>query len=92
MEGRDPMDQDDAMTPPLTNLQREILEVFSMELSEAELRNVKRHLARYFAERATADFEEWADEEGIDANQLREWAHDHDRSSSDRSGHQHSSG
>lgn len=82
----------DTMEPPLTNLQRELLDVFSMELSESELQNVKRHLARYFAEQATTDFDEWAEAEGIEATQLREWAHDHDRTSSDRSGHEHSSG
>ena len=63
-----------------------------MELTDAELKNVKRHLARYFAEKATSDFDQWVEKHDIDADQIRKWAHDHDRAASHRSGHERSAG
>jgi hypothetical protein len=39
-------------TKPLTNLQLELLKIFSREVSEVDLLEIRKMLARYFAEKA----------------------------------------
>lgn len=67
--------------PPLTNLQRELLDLFALDLPEDELREVKRLLARHFAEKATAGFDAFADEQGLSAKDTDRWAYEHRRAS-----------
>lgn len=40
-----------ATAQPLTNLQLELLKLYSLRLSESDLIEVKRMLARYFSDR-----------------------------------------
>lgn len=53
---------------PLTNLQLELLKVFSHDLSENELKEIKSLLLEYFAKKAVAeadkawDAEKWSEE------------------------------
>lgn len=42
----------EAVKQPLTNLQLELLRVFSREVSEKELLEIRQLLAQYFAEKA----------------------------------------
>ncbi|WP_412061796.1 hypothetical protein [Rubrivirga sp. IMCC45206] len=67
--------------PALTNLQRELLDLFATDLSEDELREVRTVLARHFAEKATAGFEAFAAERGLSPEDTDRWAHDHHRAS-----------
>jgi len=67
--------------PPLTNLQRELLDLFALDLPEDELREVKRLLARHFAEKATAGFDAFADEHGLSPEDTDRWAYEHRRAS-----------
>lgn len=74
------------MTEKLTNLQRELLDVFAMDVSDEELRDIRRMLARYFANRATDELDAWAEEHDVDAETMARWADEHDRlSTSSRS-------
>lgn len=56
-----------AINKPLTNLQVELLKLFSLELSEEELIEIRRMLARYFADRASDEMDrlweanDWSD-------------------------------
>ncbi len=68
-------------TSPLTNLQRELLDLFALDLRDEELREVKRLLARHFAEKATAGFEGFADERGLSVEDTDAWASEHHRAS-----------
>ena len=47
--------QKGALKTPFTNLQLELLKVFSYDLSEAELKEIKSILMEYFAKKATAE-------------------------------------
>lgn len=53
---------------PLTNLQLELIKLFSLDLTEAELLDVKRMLSRYFADKASDEMDklwvenDWSDE------------------------------
>ncbi len=67
--------------PALTNLQREILNLFALDLPDDELREVRRLLARHFAEKATAGFDAFADEHGLSPEDTDRWAYEHRRAS-----------
>lgn len=70
-----------SVAPSLTNLQRELLELFSLDLPEGELHEVKRLLARHFADKATAGFESFAVEQGLSPEDTDHWAIEHRRAS-----------
>ena len=67
--------------PALTNLQRELLNLFALELPDDELREVRRLLARHFAEKATAGFDAFADDHGLTLEDTDQWAFEHRRAS-----------
>jgi hypothetical protein len=37
---------------PLSNIQQELLKLYSSDIAEADLLNIKRYLAKYFASKA----------------------------------------
>lgn len=67
--------------PTLTNLQRELLDLFALDLSDADLREVRRLLGRHFASKATDAFDAFADAEGLSPEDTDRWAFDHQRRS-----------
>ena len=67
--------------PTLTNLQRELLGLFALDLSDADLREVRRLLGRHFASEATDAFDDFADAEGLSPKDTDCWAFDHQRRS-----------
>ena len=70
--------------PALTNLQRELLTLFALEMSEEDLHAIKRLLARYFAEKATEAMDRFVDASDLTAEDLKRWAYDHERAATDR--------
>lgn len=61
---------------PLTNLQLELLKLFSMDLSDEELLKIRRILARYFAERASDEMDKlWEENKWTNAT-MDEWLSD----------------
>ena len=67
--------------PALTNLQRELLDLFALDLADDELREVRRLLARHFADKATAGSDKLADQQGLSAEDTDRWAFEHRRAS-----------
>lgn len=63
-------------TSPLTNLQLEILKLFSFELSEAELLEIKRLLVKHFATRISQRTQEIWDNKGLTAQDMENWLND----------------
>lgn len=61
----------------LTNLQLDLLNVFSHPLSEAQLLEVKDLLANYFAEKATQEMDRLWDEKGWSDETMQEWTNEH---------------
>ncbi len=57
-----------SLTQPFTNVQRELLSVFSHELSESDIVELRKTLTKFFAEKlirhadATWEKEHWTDE------------------------------
>jgi hypothetical protein len=63
----------------LTNLQLELLKIFSRNISDEQLLEIKGILSRYFADKASDEFEKLAEEKGWTAETYRQWAHEHNR-------------
>lgn len=61
---------------PLTNLQLELLKLYSMELSEDQLLEVKRLLTNYFAERASDEMDRLWEERGWNDETMEQWLSD----------------
>ncbi|WKN40806.1 hypothetical protein [Tunicatimonas pelagia] len=49
---------------PLSNLQIELLQLYSQDVSEEDLVAIKRLLAKYFADRASDEMDKLWDEKG----------------------------
>ncbi len=64
----------------LTNLQLELLKIFSRNISQDQLLEIKGILSRYFADKASDEFEKLAEEKGWTAETYRQWANEHLRS------------
>ncbi len=57
----------------LTNLQLELLKIFSKEISEEELLDVKRMLARYFSAKTTEEADRIWDKKGLTNEDMDRW-------------------
>lgn len=58
---------------PLTNLQLEILKVYSVELPEEQLLEVRDILARYFADKASDEMDRLWEEKNWSNDTMRQW-------------------
>lgn len=63
---------------PLSNLQIELLQLYSQNVSEEDLVEIKRLLAKYFAERASDEMDKLWDEQGWTNETMDEWLSDKD--------------
>ena len=63
----------------LTNLQLELLKVFSFDVSENDLLEIKTILSNYFLEKARDEADQLWDEKGWTEKTMREWAAEHMR-------------
>jgi hypothetical protein len=69
-------------TNRLTNLQLELLKLFSYNLSEKQLKEVKDLLAKYFAAKATHEMDNIWEEKGLTNEAMDAWLHEHMRTPS----------
>ena len=58
---------------PLTNMQLEILELYSTELTEEDLQELKRTLAHFYAKRAIQEADRIWDERGLTNDDMEQW-------------------
>ncbi len=63
----------------LTNLQLELLKVFSYQISEQDLLNVKDLLAQYFSNKATQEMDDFWETQHLDNPAMDEWLDEHRR-------------
>ncbi|MCF8243624.1 MAG: hypothetical protein K9J37_08975 [Saprospiraceae bacterium] len=68
----------------LTNLQRELLKVFSVNLDEHQLIDIRGLLTKYFAEMATKEMDRLWDERSWTQETMNEWANEQMRSKKQR--------
>lgn len=58
---------------PLSNLQQELLKLYSSDIEEADLLYIKRHLAKYFADKAISEADKIWDEKKYTTETMDEW-------------------
>ncbi|MBV6495469.1 MAG: hypothetical protein DYH05_08095 [Acidobacteria bacterium ACB1] len=63
----------------LSNVQKELLMLYSNDVSEESLLEIKALLADYFARRASDKMDEFWEEKGLTAQAMVEWADEHNR-------------
>lgn len=61
----------------LTDLQRELLDLFVHEVPEKDLRAIKQMLAQYFAEQATEAMDRFVEDRDLTPDVLERWNHEH---------------
>jgi hypothetical protein len=57
----------------LSNLQQELLKLYSSDVTEADLLHIRRFLARYFAEKAIKEADKIWDERKYNAEKMDRW-------------------
>ena len=65
------------MSQPLTNLQVELLKVFSRPVPDEDLLAIKRLVSDYFAQKATSLADEVWQQEGFTEVTMQEWRKTH---------------
>jgi hypothetical protein len=58
---------------PLSNIQQELLKLYSSDITEADLLHIKRYLARYFAFKAIGEADEIWDKKGYTNETMAQW-------------------
>ncbi len=66
-------------TSKLTNLQLELLKIFSFDLSDEQLQEIKVLLSKHFADKITAEMGNLFDSNGWGEEQIEQWSKEHMR-------------
>lgn len=61
------------VSPPLSNMQYELLKLYSMNVSEQDLLNFKDYLANYFMQKAIDGADKVWEERGYTNELMNEW-------------------
>jgi hypothetical protein len=65
--------------PVLSNMQKELLRLYSTEIPYEQLEEIKFLLSRYFAEKATSEMDRLWDENNWNDQTMKQWANEHNR-------------
>ena len=66
-------------TNRLSNLQLELLKIYSFNISEDQLLEIKSLLSKYFANKITKDVDSLFEEKGWGLEKIEEWSKEHRR-------------
>lgn len=58
---------------PLSNLQQELLKLYSSNIDDADLENVRRFLAKYFADKAIKEADNIWNKKGYNNQTMEQW-------------------
>ena len=67
----------------LSNIQLELLKVFSRDLSDEQMEEIRILLMNYFAEKVTQDFDDLFEENEWGDEKIEEWSQEHMRTKYD---------
>jgi hypothetical protein len=73
--------------PSLTNLQQELLKLYSSNIPETDLREIKVYLSTYFAGKAIRQADEIWDKKGYTNETMNQWLNDDKRSYGNEGSH-----
>jgi hypothetical protein len=65
--------------PVLTNMQKELLKLYSTEIPDVQLREIKYLLSKYFAEKATSEMDRLWNDNNWNDQTMNQWANEHNR-------------
>ena len=63
----------------LSNIQLELLKLFSVDLSEDQLKEIKELLTNYFADKVTSEMDKLFEENGWGDDKISAWSKEHMR-------------
>ena len=63
----------------LSNIQLELLKVFSVDLSDEQLKEIKDLLTKYFADKVTSEMDKLFEEKKWGEDQIQKWSNEHMR-------------
>ncbi len=63
---------------PLSNLQQELLKLYASNVNEADLENIRRYLANYFANKAIEEADSLWDNKGYNNRTMDQWPNEDD--------------
>ncbi|HWB91917.1 MAG TPA: hypothetical protein VG605_08700 [Puia sp.] len=69
---------------PLSNIQQELLKLYSSDIPEADLLHIKRYLARYFAFKAIGEADQIWEDKGYTNDTMDQWLNEDDSSYGDK--------
>lgn len=64
---------------PLSNLQQELLKLYAVNITDADLQHVRRYLANYFANRAIAEADGIWDGKSYSNQIMDQWLNEDDK-------------
>ena len=65
-------------TQSLTNLQHELLKLYSSNIEDADLLHIKRYLAKYFADKAVGEADKVWGEKNYSNETMNQWLNEDD--------------
>lgn len=71
-------------TQQLSDLQIELLKLYANGVGDANLREIKAILAKYFAVKASDAMDEFWEQENLSAEQMIDWTNEHNRAENSR--------
>lgn len=63
----------------LSNLQMELLKLYSNGVAEQNLREIKLMLARYFADKASDKMDDFWEQNNLNTQDMIDWTNEHNR-------------
>lgn len=71
------------VSPPLSNIQYELLKLFSRNIPDKDLLEIRRMLANYFMQKAVEEADKIWDERGYTNDLMNEWLNESREKSND---------
>ena len=65
---------------PISNIQQELLKLYSSDIEETDMLNIKRYLAKYFASKAIAEADHIWEQKGYSNDAMNNWLNEDDAS------------
>lgn len=72
---------------PLSNLQQELLKLYSAEIPDEDLLHIKRYLAKYFAFKAIGEADKIWDQKGYTNETMDQWLNEDEGSYGNKDSH-----
>jgi hypothetical protein len=72
---------------PLSNIQQELLKLYSSDIADSDLLHIKQYLAKYFAFKAIGEADRIWDEKGYTNETMNQWLNEDEAPYGDKDSH-----